>query len=268
MIDFHSHILPGMDDGCATTEEALQAARALVEQGIQTLVASSHYLPGHYELTPDMLLSATRDLQQTLDDAGIVIRLIPGCEIMVHQGMTERLLKGDLLTIADQHTYALVEFPLHEIPWFSMSVLEHMVESGITPIVAHPARYYLLHRDTEEIRSWYCKGILAQLDIASLFGLHGSDVQRFAELLIRNHLVHLLGSDLHGPSSRVRLWKDAVKKVVKLGGEEYFHVISETLPRMILRGEDIRLLVPSPRRIKTFSIRRIANAILGNDTVD
>ena len=268
MIDFHSHILPGIDDGCATMEESIQAARVLQEQGILTVVATPHHLPGHYETSPDTIRSGVQELEARLYADGIHLALVPGCEIMIHRGITERILNGELMTISGMGNYALVEFPPHEIPWYAISVMEHMVESGITPILAHPERYNMLHRDLDEPRTWYFKGILAQLDIASLFGLHGSDVQRYAELMVRNHLIHLLGSDLHGPISRVNLWRDVPKKIIRLGGEDYFKSISTTLPHTILEGRDIRTLVPPPRYVKSFSLRRLAHAFLGNSIPD
>lgn len=264
VIDIHSHILPGLDDGCATMDESIQSARILQQQGISTLIATPHYLPGHYETTPDIIRSAVRELDKRFRTEGIRLNLLPGCEIMIHQGITERILAGELMTVGDGGTYALVEFPPYEIPWYAISVLEHMVESGITPILAHPERYTMLHRDLDEPRTWYFKGILAQLDIASLFGLHGSDVQRYAELMIRNHLIHLLGSDLHGPISRVNLWKEVQKKIMKMGGEDYFRRISIDLPAAVLEGGDIRTIVPQPRYVKSFSLRRLAHAFLGN----
>ena len=268
MIDIHSHILPGIDDGCATMDESIQAARLLAEQGVTILVATPHFLPGHYESTPPIIESAIHELIARLHAEGIDLTIVPGCEIMIHQGITERLVNGELMTIGGTGQYALVEFPPHEIPWFAISVMEQMVESGITPILAHPERYDMLHRDLVEPRTWYFKGILAQLDIGSLFGLHGSDCQRYAELMIRNHLIHLLGSDLHGPFSRANLWRDVSKKIIKLGGEDYFGRISVTLPRAILEGGDIRTLVPQPRFVKSFSLRRLAHAFLGNTVPD
>ncbi len=264
IIDFHTHILPGIDDGCVTIEESLEASAILAAQGVRTVVATPHFLPDHFEASPTVIFEAVSRLQEQLRAADIEIEILPGNEIMVHQGLVDRILGGDMVPIGGKGKYILIELPLSEIPWFAMTTLDHAVELGLTPIVAHPERCLPLHKDAAEIRSWFSKGILAQLDIASLMGHHGTEVQRFAVMLIRNHMIHLVGSDLHGPSTRSRLWTEAVKKITKLGGEEYVRTITSILPGAIIRDQEIRLLVPPPRVTRQLSIRRIANAILGN----
>jgi len=87
IIDFHAHILPGIDDGCATIDESLEAASILAAQGVKTVVATPHFLPDHFETPPSVILGAVSRLQEQLSAAGIEIEIIPGCEIMVHQGL-------------------------------------------------------------------------------------------------------------------------------------------------------------------------------------
>jgi protein-tyrosine phosphatase len=173
-----------------------------------------------------------------------------------------------VVPIGGSGTFVLIEFPLYEMPWFAMTTVDHLVELGYVPIIAHPERCLPLHKEARELRSWFNKGVLTQLDIASLLGQHGSEVQDVAELMVRDHLVHLVGSDLHGPTTRAQLWSEAMRRLARLGGEEYAEIVSRSLPEAILRGDDIRYLVPSPRETKRFSFRRLADALLGNSLKD
>jgi protein-tyrosine phosphatase len=264
IVDFHTHILPGLDDGCATIEESIAAARMLQMHGVGTAVATPHYLPGHFTPDASEISESVDNLQQLLNDEGIDLELLPGAEIMVHQMLAESIRTGLVVPIGGSGTFILVELPLYELPWFAMTTVDHLVELGYVPIIAHPERCLPLHKESHELRSWFSKGVLTQLDIASLIGQHGSDVQRVAEMMIRDHLVHLVGSDLHGPNTRARLWTEAMRRITRLGGEDYAETVARALPNAILKGENIKFLVPSPRETKRFSIRRLADALLGN----
>jgi protein-tyrosine phosphatase len=268
IVDFHTHILPGLDDGCATSEESVDAARMLRSQGVSTVVATPHYLPGHFTPVAAEVRSSTEKLRLLLTDEGIDLELLPGHEIMVHRTLAESIRTQLVLPIGGSGTFVLVEFPLYELPWFAMTTIDHLVELGYVPIIAHPERCLPLHKESRELRSWFHKGVLTQLDIASLMGQHGSDVQHVAEMMIRDHLVHLVGSDLHGPTTRAQLWTETIRRIARLGGQEYAETVSCTLPKAILTGEDIRFLVPSPRETKKFSIRRLADSLLGNSLDD
>lgn len=268
IVDFHTHILPGLDDGCATIEESLTAARMLQRHGVGTAVATPHYLPGYFTADASEIGASIENLQQLLTNEGIDLELLPGHEIMVHQTLAESIRMEQVVPIGGSGKFILVEFPLYELPWFAMTTVDHLVELGYIPIIAHPERCLPLHKEARELRSWFYKGVLTQLDIASLVGQHGSDVQHVAEMMIRDHLVHLVGSDLHGPTARAQLWTEAMRRIVRLGGEEYAETVARSLPKAILKGEDIKFLVPSPRETKRFSIRRLADALLGNSLKD
>lgn len=264
MFDMHVHLLPGLDDGCATMDETIALARYLASEGITHAVATVHHLPGVYDVPPGAVEVTLRAVREALAAESISCEVSAANEIMIHRGLAERAKAGELLGIDAALRYALVELPLHELPWFALTTLEHMTELGITPVVAHPERCYPLHGDPSELRSWFAKGILAQLDLASLVGMHGTRVRRFAEFLVRNHLVHLLGSDLHGPPARADLWQRACRRIARLGGETYLRIVAEDLPRHILAGTDISRLVPPPRQVKRFSLSGLAGSVLGH----
>ena len=266
MFDLHVHLLPGLDDGCESLDQSISLARYLASEGVTHAVATVHYLPGMYEILPEAAHAALEETSRALATEGIALDVSLAHEIMIHQGIAERIRAGELIGMGPAQRYALVEFSSREVPWFAFTTLDHMAELGITPIVAHPERCYPLQRDVAELRSWFAKGILAQLDLGSLLGMHGSRIQRFSEYLVRNHLVHILGSDLHAPPSRPELWRRACRKIGKLGGDEYATIVAEDLPRMVLNGEDIARLVPHPLRARSFSLGSLASSILGYST--
>ncbi|MBN1424815.1 hypothetical protein JXA88_09690 [Candidatus Fermentibacteria bacterium] len=268
MIDLHVHLLPGLDDGCGTLEETVALANYLTSEGIKHAVATVHHLPGVYEIPPETVSEALTRTREALEIGGIPLEVTVANEIMIQQGLAERVRSGELTGIGKMKHYALVEFSSREIPWFAFTTLEHMTELGVIPIVAHPERCYPLHRDIAELRAWYSKGILAQLDLGSLLGIHGTRVQRFAEYLVRNHLIHLLGSDLHSPPPIPDLWARAYRRIAKLGGQEYACIIADDLPRAVLEDEDIGRIVPSPRHAKRYSLGTLASSLLGYASKD
>ncbi|MCU0611758.1 MAG: hypothetical protein MUE60_08225 [Candidatus Eisenbacteria bacterium] len=263
MIDVHVHLLPGLDDGCSSIEESIPLARYLASEGVTHAIATVHHMPGIYDVPVAAVHATLAEVRQALSAESIALDVGVANEVMIHQGLAERVKRQELLGLGAEQRYLLVEFSGREIPWFAFTTLEHLTEFGVTPIVAHPERCYPLHRDLMEVRSWYSKGILAQLDLGSLLGLHGGRIRKFAEFMVRNHLIHLLGSDLHGPPARGDMWTRAYRRIVRLGGEEYARAVSEELPRAVWDGGDIARLVPTPRQSKAFSLFSMARSILG-----
>jgi len=133
MIDVHSHVLPGIDDGVKEVDEAIQFCRLAAERGTEILVATPHHKPGSYQNPRDHVLERVESLQKRLDAAGIRLRLAPGCEIFVDTGLADRIAAGELLTYGDKGRYILLEFSFQQYPMRPEDLVFRLKLAGVTP---------------------------------------------------------------------------------------------------------------------------------------
>ncbi len=216
MLDFHSHILPGLDDGAPDMETAIEMARLAVADGITMMIATPHYLEKSMENHRCLILKCVKDFQKVLNNEGIPLEIIPGCEVYLSPNTSYLLKKGELMTINDGGKYLLVEFPMQSIPNYSEEVLFNLKVQGVTPVIAHPERYLQLGRDYKLVLNLIEKGCLLQINSGSITGLYGERVKENARILIENNLIHLIGSDAHsarGRSPKIREAIDIIERV-------------------------------------------------------
>ena len=119
MIDLHSHILPGLDDGSKNIEETLGMVRQLHEAGFKTLIATPHVLEGRDFLTPAEILATTEQVRKRIAEAGIPVEILPGAENYIFPDLAKYARDGKLVTLGNTGKYLLVEFPMLEIPHYT-----------------------------------------------------------------------------------------------------------------------------------------------------
>jgi protein-tyrosine phosphatase len=137
MIDFHCHLLPGLDDGAITIDDSLAMARALSAFGYKTVCCTPHCIKGYYDLTPERVREATLRLQADLDNADIDLQIWPGMEYMLDECFAE--FAEDLQPLAVTRLI-LCEAPQLAHPGFVQEGLELIIEKGFVPLIAHPER--------------------------------------------------------------------------------------------------------------------------------
>jgi len=202
MLDFHSHILPGLDDGAPDMDTALEMARIAVADGITEMVATPHYIEGSMENGIETTLSKVEEFQRALDEQSIPLKVFPGAEIYLSPETSKLLVGGELMTVNNKGKYLLVELPMQNVPDYVENILFELKVSGVTPIIAHPERNLELASNPNLILELVLKGYLLQINSGSVKGLYGKQVRKTAQLLIRNGLVHLVGSDAHSMGER------------------------------------------------------------------
>ena len=201
MIDLHTHILPGVDDGVEDFEQAKIVAESAVKQGITHLVATPHYMKGRYELEPDEIVAKCKKLEKSLNKEDINVKILPGNEVYLKQDTARDIHRGKVKAINDSH-YLLVELPMGEYPKYLNDSLYDIRAMGYRPIIAHPERYRYVQANPNLVYQWNDNGIAVQMNAGSLLGLFGSTVQATAQKLLSNNLVQLIGSDLHSDRRR------------------------------------------------------------------
>lgn len=197
-IDFHSHILPGMDDGSRSVEESLAMLRASAAYGVSTMVAAPHFYARHE--SPEAFLARRTRALAALDAARTaeLPAVIPAAEVYFFAGMSA-VDALDRLCIGDSR-FLLLEMPFE--PW-SRSVVQEVIKlihmRQITPVLAHIERYLKFQRGTERLDELLSCGALAQMNAACV---NGWRTRRSALRMIRDERVHLLGSDCHNMADR------------------------------------------------------------------
>lgn len=189
--DHHSHILPGVDDGIATMEEALQALEIYSATGIKELWLTPHIMED-YPNTPAALQERFTTLQSSYTGP---ITLHLAAEYMIDNQFHELLESGNILPIGNTGNHLLVETSYFTPPMQLNATLQQIKSKGYHPLLAHPERY--MYMDNSQYRTHHESGVKMQLNILSLAGAYGRAVQKKAAWLLKNNMYTVAGSDLH-----------------------------------------------------------------------
>ena len=203
MIDLHTHILPGLDDGSPDLETSVLMAAVAAESGVTHLVATPHSNQrGAFENYASPALQVRfAALRSAVREAGIPLELSLGMEIFGTGDVLQLLHDGRLLTLGGGR-YLLIEFGFHEDPLRIERLLDALLAAGYWPVVAHPERYYGLQRMPNYLYDWASRGIVLQVNKGSLFGRFGRGAQALAAAMLERGLVGCVASDAHGPDVR------------------------------------------------------------------
>jgi protein-tyrosine phosphatase len=226
LIDIHSHILPGIDDGAKKMDDSLKMAREAVEQGIHTLFATPHHLNGDYINPKEDIKRHVHQFQRYLQEANIPLHVLTGQETRIHASMVHELKAG---VIASLHNtkYVLVEFPPYEVPRYAEKLLFEMQVADYIPIIVHPERNRQITEDPSILFSLVEKGALTQLTAASLIGKFGKKAQQISYQLIEHNLTHFIASDAHNTTSRRFVLQDAYQWIQREFGRDVYFMFLE-----------------------------------------
>ena len=246
MIDLHSHILPGIDDGAADLSVSLEMARAWVADGVSHVACTPHILPGLYHNTGPDIRQRIAKLQQALDREGIALRLVSGADNHVVSDFVAGLKSGHLLSVADTR-YVLVEPPHHVAPPKLEELFFNILIAGYVPVLTHPERLTWISSQYDAINRLVRGGVWMQITAASLTGAFGKNAQYWGERMLCEGLVHILATDAHDTTRRppiLGLGRECAAKLV--GAEEAEHLVV-TRPRGILQNE-LPSNLPQPQK--------------------
>jgi protein-tyrosine phosphatase len=195
-IDFHSHILPGIDDGAKTVEDSVRIIRELQHQGVQKIITTPHILRDLYPNTPETIRAAEQILRTALKAESIEIDLQVAAEYYMDEYFINLLKTGaEILTFNDKSI--LVETNYVERPDFLEQVIFDLKIDGYDVILAHPERYHYLIGNFGEIDKLADTGLKYQVNLISFTGYYSPEVKKTAEYLLKNQMISYLGSDIH-----------------------------------------------------------------------
>lgn len=240
MIDIHTHVLPGIDDGSQSMDMSLEMLSIAAESGVDILVTTPHCnIPGEFENYADEELEQLWDiLNETKDRMKIPIRLCKGMEIFATPDLPELLAEKQVWTL-NETSYFLTEFAFDEDPDFCWEVLNACESQGFRPIIAHPERYYFVQNDPELAFEFCVAGFGLQVNKGSLLGSFGTASQRTAELLMEHGLVACIASDAHRPYRRSTYMGDIRQLLEQDYGESYCRLVMDENPARILSGDEL-----------------------------
>jgi protein-tyrosine phosphatase len=239
MIDLHSHVLPGLDDGPHTLAGSLDLARAALAAGTTTLLATPH-INRTYDVDPARILSATQTLREGLAREGLELELLTGGEISVGRLPHLHAEELDALRLGDG-PHLLIEAPLSAGAGMLASAVEQLKRDGHGVLLAHPERCPGFQRDPRQLRHLVDRGALCSITAGALTGQFGSTARRFALTLLREELVHDIASDAHDAYNRspdLSAGLAAAAAAVP-GLDRQATWLTVTAPRAILAGEPL-----------------------------
>jgi len=236
VIDLHSHILPGLDDGAQDLEHSLEMARIASLDGISGIVCTPHMSPSFPGNDREVILAAVEALRCKLAEEGIGIELYPGCELAIDSDIPAKVESRKLLTLNDSGNIVLIEMPYEIIPPHMSKFFWTMQVRGLTPILAHPERNYQLIRNPAILLKWVEAGVLVQITAGSLKGHYGGRVRDFSLMLLKQRMVHFVGTDSHSLGMRRPVLSEVRGIVESIVGVQEAQMIFYERPAEVLDG--------------------------------
>ncbi len=244
MIDIHTHILPGVDEGASTMEHSIKMAEKAVKDGLRTVVAAPHHNNGsHYNYKNNILIQVN-ELNRQFEERDIPLTVLPGQETRVYGDIVEALQKDEILTV-NEGDYVLIELPRDHVPGYLNTLLFNIQVEGYRPIIVHPERNEQIIEQPNLLYSIVRNGAFVQITAASLLGKYGSRIKKLSHQLIDANLVHLVASGAQKP--RGLNLKDGYREIKKHYDQSMVYYFSENAQYLV---EGQALATEPPERVK------------------
>ncbi len=231
--DIHTHIIPGVDDGPRSIELSRQILQQEYDDGVRTIICTSHWRRGMFEPSMRRLLANFEQVKEVAREIGDDLTVLLGCEFHVNMEMIETLKNGERPTMA-QTRYVLAEFKNNVEKKYMRERCYALLTHGYQPILAHPERYDVIRKDVDFLRDLIKMGCYVQINSQSVLGDDGFFMKLFCKKIIRENLVHFIGSDAHDMDKRRPTMGRCVQYLDKLMGPEYTRRILIDNPKKLL----------------------------------
>ena len=243
MIDIHSHIMPDVDDGARSLEEAVEMAEIAIADGIRQMVSTSHMFNGlSHNPEPSEILERVAKLQESI---GNKLKILPGNEVHMSPGIVDHVVNNRVSKI-NQKNYMLVEFPQLTIPVGAAEVLHKLQLHGVCPIIVHPERNVQIQNNPDVVAEFLAHGSLIQVTAMSITGEFGRAAKKCVDTLLRHNCVQFIATDVHRAKQRRPILSRGREAAAAIVGEDKAHRLVSENPLAVINGQPVPVESPIP----------------------
>lgn len=259
MIDLHCHILPGLDDGAQTMEEALEMAKIAEKDGIEKIVATPHLFRNNFIYKDFGIIERKgRELSSALKKNNIRVEILTGAEVHISHNLIDEIKKNRKSLVLGQSSYMFVEFPSEHVFSGVKNLFFELMSEGISPIITHPERNSVFIRNLGLLYELVEMGALSQANSGSFSGLYGSKTQEVVHNFLELGMTHFVASDCHNARSITPRLSEALAKASAIVGEKTAHSLVMENPQAVLDDQELPYF-PQPinpkEKEKSFNIK-------------
>lgn len=243
MIDFHSHIIYGVDDGSISIENSLEILKKAQNVGFNKIILTPHYMKDYYEFAKEDIKERLEQLNKICMQNNIDIQLYQANEIYICNDILE-LINNESACSINNSKYVLFELPMNQEPLNLLEVIYSLKQNGYIPVIAHPERYIYIQKDPNKLIELIENGVLFQTNYGSIIGQYGKEVKITAELLIKNNFIHFLGTDVHRSGQIYEDMPIVIKELNKLINNEKIQNLTHNNIEIVLKNEELEIQQP------------------------
>ena len=239
MIDLHCHLLPGIDDGPQTLEDAIELCRIAVADGVTHAIVTPHIHPGRWENTRQSIEQQCDKLQQVVNQQGIPLQLGFAAEVRLTDQIMQQVENNQIPFYGEVDGYQvmLLEFPHSHIIPGSDKLITWLMQHNIRPLIAHPERNKQVMKDAAHLQPFIAAGCWLQITAGSVTGNFGEQAQHIARELLKDDAVTVLASDGHNAKARQPVLKQAFDVIAGQYGPERARRLTLHTPALIAASQ-------------------------------
>ena len=237
MIDIHSHLLFGVDDGSRTLEESVHVIKKLSEVGYTDIILTPHYInDSTYVSTREENLDVLKRLKVGLIRNNVNVNLYLGNEIYIDSEIAN-LLKNNIISSLNDTKYLLIELPMSGENEIYYDVFLDLINMGYKVILAHPERYISFQKDFNKVYELKELGVLLQSNVGSILGDYGKGAKKTIKRLLKENLITFMGTDIHHNKEEYTFVEKAKKKMGKYLTQKQINNIFENNAKVLLKDK-------------------------------
>lgn len=244
MIDIHAHLLNNVDDGSRDIVESLNNLKAAAEVGFTDVILTPHYIENYYENNYESIKPKIEELKLQLQDNNIPLKIHQGNEVYISENIGD-LAKNNVVASLAKSQYLLFELPLENRIFALDNLIMDIKMAGYVPVLAHPERYKFIQNEPNELVDLISKGVLIQSNYGSIIGQYGKEPNKTIIKMLKNNMVHFLGTDTHRHGYIYENFDNVEKELLKCVSKEKLQELTTSNADKILRNEHIEIEAPS-----------------------
>lgn len=244
IIDIHTHILPGMDDGAEDIDDSVQMAYMAEKHGSKAIVATPHCnIPGAYSNYLDKYYREIfLSTKKAFEKEGLTVKLLPGMEVFATYDLPRLIMEKKIMPL-NKTSYILLEFDFKENPDFAEDVLQRIREINYNPVIAHVERYEFIQDNPHMVQNWRKKGYVIQANKGSFKGRFGKKAKRTVYGLSSQGIIDVIASDAHNPHKRTSNMEEIYDLLLKRYSAEYINKLFFDNPQRLCQGKPLQQMI-------------------------